>query len=309
MAMVLLLAVALIFVIRAAPFEVLGDIRPGTVTLSAVLMIGSMQIIFLLLATETWRRVVRVLTGANVGLVSSYMQLAAVAVGKYVPGKVWGFLARTGEMNRKNVPVHMAVMSSVVEQMLLLAGALVVAVGAAMVAIPQLSGPVLIVGIAGLAGIVFASMKIPTIANWLLRKKMPNALPVRIDGYHPIGILRFVFAYAVIWLFSGAIFSTIYFSLFDVAVTAERVAALVLGNTLGIALGFFAFFVPGGIGVREAVATIVLAPFVPVREALLAAVAYRAWMVLIDGLNGVVLLVREARRNNTLPAAVEGQND
>ena len=85
-----------------------------------------------------------------------------------------------------------------------------------------------------------------------------------------------------------------YFSLFDASITRESVAALTLANTTGIVLGFFAFFVPGGIGVREAVATFILAGFMPVREALLAAVCYRAWMILIDGLNALLILGREA---------------
>ena len=102
-------------------------------------------------------------------------------------------------------------------------------------------------------------------------------------------------AYAVLWALSGLIFCVIYFSLFDAPISGESIAALTLANTVGIMLGFFVFFVPGGIGVREAVVTGVLAGFVPVREALLAAVSYRAWMILIDGLNAVLILVREAR--------------
>ena len=98
----------------------------------------------------------------------------------------------------------------------------------------------------------------------------------------------------MLWVLSGLIFSIIYFSLFDASITRESVAALTLANTSGIVLGFFAFFVPGGIGVREAVTTFILAGFIPVREALLAAVCYRAWMILIDGLNALLILGREA---------------
>ena len=38
----------------------------------------------------------------------------------------------------------------------------------------------------------------------------------------------------------------------------------------------------------------VLAGFVPLREALLLVVAYRGWMILFDGVNGVLLFAREA---------------
>ena len=89
--------------------------------------------------------------------------------------------------------------------------------------------------------------------------------------------------------------------------TAERIAALVLANTAGIVVGFFAFFVPAGIGVREAVATIVLGAFTPLREALLAAIAYRAWIVLFDGINAVFVLIREARGTMIGRTADDGQ--
>lgn len=300
MTVILLVSVGLIFLIRAAPLEVLGEVQLGTVSWLAISFIALLQVLFLLLATELWCRAVRVLTGTDVGFASSYIQLAAVAVGKYVPGKVWGFLARAGEMHRREIPVHKAVMSSVVEQMLVLAGAVVVGTAAAILAVPGYRVVILVVGTSTLAGIILLSWKAPGITAWLIRKQVPGGTANQIDGYQPTSILRFVLGYALLWLISGAIFATIYFSVFDVSVTVERIAALVLGNTLGIVVGFFAFFVPGGIGVREAVATVVLAPFLPVGEVLIAAVVYRAWMVMIDGLNAIVMLGREANQTQMM---------
>jgi len=126
-----------------------------------------------------------------------------------------------------------------------------------------------------------------------LRRRNIQDIPENIPEYHAKGVFRFTLAYSMLWVLSGLIFSIIYFSLFDASIIRENVAALTLANTTGIVLGFFAFFVPGGIGVREAIATFVLAGFVPVREALLAAVCYRAWMILIDGLNALLILGRE----------------
>lgn len=298
-AVVLLAATALFFAVSSSTLDALGEIRIGNVGWSALALLAATQIAFLWLAAEVWRRAVRVMTGVNVGLVSAYMQLAAVAVGKYVPGKVLGFIVRAGEMHRQDIPVRMAVMSSVVEQMLVLGGALLVAIGAAVIALPQYRGTILLLGFLILAGVVLLSVKVPEVTNWILRKRMPGAEPVRMAGYHPISVLRFVLGYALIWLLSGAMFSTIYFALFDVSVSVALVAALILGNTLGIAIGFFAFFAPGGIGVREAIAAAVLAPFLPVREALMAAVAYRGWMVIVDGINAVIMLAREAGRSKS----------
>jgi uncharacterized membrane protein YbhN (UPF0104 family) len=290
----LLVVISLYFVVRALPFDVLGDVRPKRVAWWSLPLIALLQIVFLFLAAEIWRRVVRLMTGTQITLWSSYLQLAVVAVGKYVPGKVWGFVARAGEMYRLQIPVHLSVMSSVVEQMLLMTGALLIAIVAALIALPEYWIAIIVVGVFLLLAAIVASTRIPALTRWLLRRRDIKDIPEKIPGYHAKGVFRFTLAYAMLWVLSGLIFSIIYFSLFDASITRESVAALTLANTTGIVLGFFAFFVPGGIGVREAVTTFVLAGFIPVREALLAAVCYRAWMILIDGLNALLILGREA---------------
>ena len=293
-AVVLLGVIGLYLAVRALPFDVLGDIRPKRMAWWSLPLIALLQFVFLLLAAEIWRRVVRVLTGTQITLQSSYLQLAVVSVGKYVPGKVWGFVARAGEMYRQQIPVHLSVISSVVEQMLLMTGAMLIAIVAALIALPKYWIAITVIGVFLLLAAIVASSKIPALTRWLLRRRNIPDIPEKIPEYHAKGVFRFTLAYAMLWILSGLIFSIIYFSLFDVSITREGVAALTLANTTGIVLGFFAFFVPGGIGVREAVATFILAGFFLVREALLAAVCYRAWMILIDGLNAMWILGREA---------------
>ena len=293
-AIVLLVVIGLYFVVRALPFDALGDIRPKRIAWWSLPLIALLQIVFLFLATEIWRRVVRILTGTQITLWSSYLQLAVVTVGKYVPGKVWGFVARAGEMYRQQIPVHLSVMCSVVEQMLLMTGALLIAIVAALIALPKYWIAIIVIGVFLLLAAIVASSKIPALTRWLLRHRNIQDIPEKVPEYHAKRIFRFTLAYSVLWVLSGLIFSIIYFSLFDASITRENVAALTLANTAGIVLGFFAFFVPGGIGVREAITTFVLAGFIPVREALLAAVCYRAWLILIDGLNALLILGREA---------------
>lgn len=293
-AVVLLVVIGLYLVVHALPFDVLGNIRPKRIAWWSLPLIALLQFVFLFLAAEIWRRVVHILTGTQITLWSSYLQLAVVAVGKYVPGKVWGFVARAGEMYRQQIPVHLSVMSSVVEQMLLMTGALLIAVVAALIALPKYWIAIVVIGVLLLLAAIVASSRIPALTRWLLRRRNIQDLPEKIPEYHAKGVIRFALAYGMLWILSGLIFTIIYFSLFDAPITRESVAALTLANTTGIVLGFFAFFAPAGIGVREAVATFVLAGFIPVREALLAAVCYRAWMILIDGLNALLILGREA---------------
>lgn len=298
-ALILCVAIGLVFIIPKIPLDVLSELRIADISGFAFLMVVAMQIVFHGLATELWRRIVILLTGCNVGFVSSYVQLAAVAVGKYVPGKVWGFVARAGEMHRQRIPVRHAVISSLLEQMLLLGSAVLVATCAATLAIPQYRVFFLLAVVIALASVILLSFKGPLIASWIMSKRHGVTVAAPTARIHPVRLMKLVLGYALLWLVSGAIFSTIFFSLFDTVVTIERIAVLILGNTLGVLIGFFAFFVPGGIGVREAVATIVAASLLPVGELLIAAVVYRAWMVAIDGLNAIFILAREVQQATT----------
>jgi uncharacterized membrane protein YbhN (UPF0104 family) len=293
-AVVLLVVAGLFFVVRALPIDALGDIRPKRIAWWSLPLIALLQIVFLFVAAEIWRRVVGLTTGTRITLWSSYLQIALVTVGKYVPGKVWGFVARAGVMYRQQIPVHLSVMSSVVEQVLVVTGALLIAIVAALIALPEYR--LAIIGMGGLLllAATVAASRIPALTHWILKRRKVRDIPEKFPDFQAASVLGYTLAYGMLWILSGLIFSIIYFSLFDASITRESVAALTLANTAGIVLGFFAFFVPGGIGVREAVATFVLAGFIPVREALLAAVCYRAWMILIDGLNGLLILAREA---------------
>jgi uncharacterized membrane protein YbhN (UPF0104 family) len=293
-AVVLLTVIGIYFVVRALPLDALGDIRPKRIPWWSLPLIALLQTVFLFVAAEIWRRVVDLSTGTRITLWSSYLQIAMVTVGKYVPGKVWGFVARAGDMYGQQIPMHLSVLSSVVEQMLVITGALLVAIIAALVALPDDRPVIMLAGVSLFVAAIVACSRIPVITRWLLRRRKIEDIPETISEFHIRGVVRFSLAYGMLWVLSGLIFSAIYFSLFDVPLNGQAVAALTLANTAGIVLGFFAFFVPGGIGVREAVAIFVLAGFVPVREALLAAVCYRAWMILIDGLNALLILGREA---------------
>lgn len=301
-AVIFIVVIGLYFIVRSLPIDALGEIRHRTIAWWSVPLVASLQVLFWLLASEIWRRVVHFSTGSNMTLWESYLQLAVVGIGKYVPGKVWGFVARAGDMYRQQIPIHLSLFSSIVEQVLAIAGAVIISLLAALIALPEYRLATTAVGLIVLIGTVGATTWIPAITHWLIRRRYhQNELPA-LPGLDIMSVTRFALAYALLWVLTGLVFSSIFFSLFDASITYENIAALVLANTAGIVLGFFAFFVPGGIGVREAIAAFVLAGFVPLREALLAAVCYRAWLILIDGFNALLILGREASGDRRVPA-------
>ncbi len=294
-ALVLLVLIALIYIVAALPFGELGAIRFHAVSPWVIPVILVLHIVYLLASAEVWRRMVFAVSGRLARFSEAYLQMAAVAAGKYVPGKVWGFVARTGQLSRIAVPARLSVTSTVIEQVVVLLGGGLVAIGAAMVIYPEHAFVIALAGAALLAGFFVVFRYVPAIIDRLQKDRADaKSSPVEIRK-RPWYWLRFALAYAGLWLVSGLTLCAIYFSLFDVAVTADKLAALILANTIGFIAGFLAIFSPGGLGVREAATVAVLAPFLPVKEALIATIALRAWMVLFDGINGGILLLAELR--------------
>ncbi len=77
-AVVLLVVIGPYLVVRALPFDTLGNIRPKRIAWWSLPLIALLLFVFLFLAAEIWRRVVRKLTGTQITLWSSYLQLAVV---------------------------------------------------------------------------------------------------------------------------------------------------------------------------------------------------------------------------------------
>ena len=295
-ALVLLALIALIFVAAALPIESLSELRLRNLSWWVVPVIAVLHIMYLLLSAEVWRRMVRVIGGVRTAFGEAYLQMVAVSIGKYIPGKVWGFIARTGQLHRHNISTHLSVVSTVVEQILVLAGGGIVIVAAGFVVFPEYKSSIISLGALLLVGLIMVSKNIPAVVRWFGSRQSAIDVPANVGGSDLPGLLRFGATYAMLWMLSGLIFSIIYFSLFDAAVTAENIAALVLANTIGFIVGFFAVFAPGGLGIREATTVAVLAPFLPIREVLVATIALRAWIVLFDGINAVIMLISESRR-------------
>jgi uncharacterized membrane protein YbhN (UPF0104 family) len=286
--------VGLILVVSALPLDALGELRLQSVAPWVIPAVAALHIGYLLLSAEVWRRMVRMVTGMRIAYDDAYMQMAAVAVGKYFPGKVWGFIARVGQLRREKVSTHLAVTSSVIEQILVIAGGGIVIVASGFLIVPGYRVLIVVLGSLIVAGLVFVSYNVPVIVHWLGRLPVQDELSEDVR-FGPLRLLMFSLAYAALWLISGIILSIIYFSAFGASISVQGVASIILANTIGFIAGFLAVFAPGGLGVREAVTVLVLTPFLPVREVIIAAIALRALIVLFDGINAVIMLVSESR--------------
>jgi len=106
-------------------------------------------------------------------------------------------------------------------------------------------------------------------------------------------LVRIYLFYMVFWVLMGGVFF-LFISSFHRLAPAQGVQAAL---ALAFFIGFVVFFVPGGIGIREATLLLLLLPILPPEVCVLAAVGSRLWIMLGEGLSlDLVLLIGKGKR-------------
>lgn len=249
------------------------------------------QLIFWFAATLMWNITTSTVAGSRLTLLASFEQLAIVGVGKYLPGKVGGMIARGSRMRHHGVTTQQAAIATLYEQVIFLHAAVI---ASAIIYAAYKPSPISITAaMIALAGLVFAKWFFKVLlgaVSWLLLKigRPVSVISPAIIPHSKYAILTL--GYVFIWVLSGSILSLLYVSFFSVDFTFAVFALMVFANTIAISVGFFAIFAPGGIGVREGIAAAILATQIPIAEAAILVVLFRIWTVAADFLAGVSIL-------------------
>lgn len=260
------------------------------------------QFLFWLLASALWQRLVNHSARRAIGLFESFSQLCLVNLGKYLPGKVWGMVARGSRLRERNgMPVEHVVRSTALEQFFLLyaAGIVVLLGGLPFLATTSIWLAMVPGGLA-IAMVVPVSRLMLRIVGWLsdrlVRFHVTRPLLMRVGS---VDHYLYLFGYLGIWLLLGSILYGLMISFFPLPPSLTLYLAAVIAATAGYVAGFLAVFAPGGVGVREAVGSAVLATVMPVSDALLVSLVFRLWTVGVEGLAGVSVLLLSRRIRST----------
>ncbi|MCP5149473.1 MAG: flippase-like domain-containing protein [Ectothiorhodospiraceae bacterium] len=259
-----------------------------------------------LLAAIGWRWCLAATSGASPGLGLALVNVSYMLVAKYLPGKVWGVLARVALAPSAGVTATAVVRASVAEQMLTIWAGMVV--GGSALALPWLS-PLAIVACALLA-LALTPLAVSTALSMLgVLVRLVPALRRRVDPTH-LGLrlaatqaLRVVMPYLVSWVI---IVGCVALLTHAIASTPAREAIAVGGAyAVGTLAGFVVLLAPGGIGVRESAFVLLSLPFIEARDAIAVAAALRIWTTAGDvaaGLLGQVLAARLVDQTGGTPA-------
>jgi glycosyltransferase 2 family protein len=245
---------------------------------------------FWMLSSFAWQYLLLISCQLKISLFQSFSQLIFVSIGKYMPGKVWGMVARGGQLKALGLDIKSIFLISFQEQILILhASAIVSALligflmqtiwGYGLMAIALFSlflgKPIQIVFV-----ILF---------NYLMKhlKKEQLNLKQTITQKHYLSLLMI---YMMTWILAGCIFSGLYLTFITPnELNLNLITWMILANTIGITVGFFAFFAPAGIGVRESVSSLVLSQVMPLEQAIFLSLLFRFWIVLTELTFGIIV--------------------
>jgi hypothetical protein len=239
----------------------------GTATLGALL--------YILIQYVLYRRL-----GAQVSYRTTYRIISIAQLGKYLPGKVMfagNYYLLSRDAGISNVLVGT---SFVVSQALWMLTA-----GLCGLPVLALLDPVLRYTVLAIP-LVLALLVSPRFLGWLFRlsrriaPRMHRESPTLPEGLGATTYLLVALLYLLNW---GLAAMSAWFSLRAFGPIGLDVFPLVLASiALGTVAGFVALFAPAGLGVREGLGVMILAPFTGTQEALLGLVLLRGIAVFVD---------------------------
>jgi glycosyltransferase 2 family protein len=245
--------------------------------------------------SSVWKLIIRSLN-KDVGYVKSFKIAYLSNLGRYIPGKIWQMFGMIYLAKKEGITEEESITSFGLSQLFsipsgLLAGLILLGLqpgGFAKYAdVPFFNIGVVTVGIAMLA-LSLAVVFLPRITEKLLNGfyRMLRRRPVTLTLNKSLAGAIYG-GYFLAWCLYGFAFWV-----FLKGITTESVLIFPMAGAFIIAyqIGYLALFAPGGVGPREAMMTIMLAPYFGTAVATAIALASRLWLIGAEAASALISL-------------------
>jgi glycosyltransferase 2 family protein len=302
----LTLAVAVLYFVIRAVLNNWAEVRSYSWNFDPLFMFLSV-IVFLagyILLAWIWRRFLGS-TGHPVSFGAAWDIYFIGNLARYIPGKVWTIALTAWMAKRYGVPAVTAGTASVLAQAYSVISSLVIFAlffifnGYPLQGISlEWTAPVFVLVLL----IFLAPKNLERALNLLLVKlgRERSAL-----GLNTAGAVKITLLYFLSWLVFGAAFW-----LFVMSITIDRsLQPFFLTGVFVVSYvtGFFAVFVPGGLGVREGVMGLLLAGYIPAGVGILVAFLLRLLTTMVELFCVVVVLIRKGSLYGKEKTALPGR--
>lgn len=295
----LLLCLLYIFdYIESSIDQVTKDIR---ISIYVILTAIILHVLFVILGSFVWTRLLSNLSHVRISLFQGYIHISLVGIGKYLPGKVWGMLARAAHLKRYELSNSQIITATIYEQIMSVHAGMILA-----------SILIVVISKSVIASIFLVMMLISLFMNKFFQIIMIRSLlwvmsfvkkNERVSGplvtMESSSYVMMVVIYMMLWVMSGTIAAILGLLIMGWSDIYNNYIVILLANVVGIVSGFIAFFVPGGIGVRESVSGLILSNSFKLQDALAIFVIYRLWTVFHDLFSAVIIAMYEYKRGTT----------
>ena len=278
----------------------LGQLQ-GAISLSPLPLVASFifQIAFWVVASHLWSTALYAVSGAKVGITDCFFQLCLVNLGKYIPGKVWGVVARASYCEQRHgIDIGRNLQATYIEQIYLIGSAAILAA-----LIVAALGSNLVYWV--IAPMIAVTIIIATVYQRpllflirLLNRLRRQETDIEVSKFHvsPGLMVRLLMQYLVVWVLLGCVMYGIYLALYPAQLSVHMAAVITLSCVVGVSVGFLAVFAPGGVGVREAVSAVILAEYMPLADTVLLVLLFRLWLAALEVFVGGGLYLRMRSR-------------
>ncbi|HUL02688.1 MAG TPA: lysylphosphatidylglycerol synthase domain-containing protein [Gemmatimonadales bacterium] len=264
----------------------------GPLLLGSLLWLASYVLLVLLWAESLrwW--------GARLGRTDALRVFLVANLARYIPGGIWQFAGLAALALEHGVSPAAATGAVLVQQLVLLATGLVLA----LVCAPSFLGaqaaalPPVVAALCGAAALALLMVVFPWLLP-LIKRRLERVTQRTLPLPHasPAGFAVFVAGSALGWVGYGASFW-----LFGRALLGEGAPGPVMAGSAFVAsyvAGIIAVFAPGGLVVREAAIVAALGPRIGPQHALLLAVGSRLWLTVLELCATVAALAGQGLRS------------
>jgi hypothetical protein len=260
-------------------------LEPGLFVLATVLLALSYGLVAWLWGVALHRAAgTRVAAGARIWFLSN--------LARYVPGNIWSYVGAVELARREGVARRTTLAVMALTQVLSVGVAVAAGLPVLVAERARLGRPVLLGALVVAAGAALAA---------LFRRQLLDLARRRLPGFDPADltpsagtVVLLVAGYALYWAVTGLAFAALVASLYPLA--PGDVPVVVAAYAAAYAAGFLALLTPAGLGVREGVLVVALAPVLPAGPALVVALLSRVWMMLVELAGAAIAHLADRRR-------------
>lgn len=252
---------------------------PNIVAWWPIIVATALQLSTLVTSATVWRLAVRLVAGVEVGFSEAMSHVGLNLVGKYLPGKVWGFAMRHQSLRASGRSHAEAAGALALEQASMLLSAFALSIPSIIGAlrfVPGRMAAVLVAAVVGFAGFAIVAFRrqIGSVvaSTWQNARHLPTLLL--------LNLLQ--------WLLSGACLGLIAIAL-GCDIDGRVLLTLMSAVPAAVVAGMLAVFAPGGLGVREGALVLLCGPVIGVGPALACAIWLRVVATARDLLAGLAV--------------------